>query len=94
MIKSELKRAVVISLKEKGIFNTPDKIIEQAVEQTILEMTKELNTPDGSLYLRGFGTFKNVLTARKIGRNITKGIPVIIEPRRKVSFKQSAKFEK
>lgn len=95
MTKAELKKAVAQKINFSGQgFISKEDATNQIVEATIETIFEELNTPNGTLTVRGLGTFKNILSGKKKARNISKGTIMELPPRRKVTFKPSKKFNK
>ena len=93
MVKVDLKARIQKSLFQKGI-KKDLKDISLIVDQTFLEMQKELNTPDSMITIRGLGTFKNILTKKNSGINFKTKERIEIPPKRKVTFKPSTFFKK
>ena len=63
--------------------------VRTIIESTLDEISSCFQRKD-NLEIRGFGSFKVVTTKQKMGRNISKGEPVVIPPKHKVKFKISS----
>lgn len=65
------------------------QLIDKIVRSTIDAFVNILNIRDVSLFIRGFGTFKNVLSNKTTARDIGKNKTIKIERKRKIIFKHS-----
>ena len=61
--------------------------------EAFMQVVKNALTKGESVYLRGFGTFTLKERAAKLGRNVRKGTPVLIEAHRVPSFKPCDEFK-
>ena len=85
MNKAEVVREIAV---KTGI----DKMDVVASIEAFFTVVKD-NMADGkNVYVRGFGSFVNRKRGRKIGRNISKNTPVIIEEHYVPSFRPSKFF--
>lgn len=85
------KQELIASLSKSSGVNATDtgKIIEAFMK----ELPKKLLAENDSLFLRGFGTFSLKMYKDRIARNISKGTPVTVPARRKLTFKQSNQLD-
>ncbi len=69
-----------------------DKADVQSTVEAFFTVVKN-NMADGeNIYVRGFGSFVNKRRAKKIGRNISKNEPIVINEHYIPSFKPSKTF--
>ena len=69
-----------------------DKSDVQTVVESFFEVVKEKMADGENIYVRGFGSFTNKRRAKKIGRNISKNAPIVIDEHYIPSFKPSKMF--
>lgn len=65
--------------------------VREVVEATVVEIKKSVASGDGVFY-RGFGTFERKTRKQKIGRNIGKGIALVVPEHDIPFFKPSPEF--
>jgi len=87
MIKSEL----IEEVSQKT--GQDPKEIRTTLESAFEIMFSELDKPEGKVIIRNFGTFENKERAGKIGHDFQSGGSIEIPPKRKVTFKPTAKFQ-
>lgn len=86
MTREDLKNRIAAST---GVYATVvDEILIEAME----EIRGEVNR-GGYVSLQGFGTFYLHHTPEKIGRDIHRGVPVIIPARSKPDFRVSRQWK-
>ncbi len=86
MTKKEIVREIS---KATGI---ESGAVKTAVEK-FMDVVKESVVSKENVYLRGFGTFENIVKAERKARNITKGKTIVIPARGGVKFKPAAEFK-
>ena len=60
----------------------------------LIEVVKETIAKGKPIYVRGFGTLKNVPRKAKVARDINKGKTIIVPKRNEPVFKPSKEFKK
>ena len=85
MTKADLVKSIAdkTGLEKKEV----QKVIELFMDEVILALSK-----GDSVYLRGFGTFRNKLRAKKIARNIKKNTALVVPAHYIPAFKPSRRF--
>ena len=69
-----------------------EKVAVQVAVEAFMNTIKSNMVKGENIYLRGFGSFINIKRAKKLGRNITKGISVSIPAHMIPKFKPSKEF--
>ncbi len=70
-----------------------DKRFILDIVESMMETIKDSMANGENVYLRGFGTFEIVRRAEKTGRNITKGVPLVIAAHNIPKFKPCKEFK-
>lgn len=65
-----------------------------AAVETITAIASEQFVKGEDIILRGFGAFKVVQVKEKVGRNISKGTPIVIPAHNAVKFQPSKELKK
>ena len=69
-----------------------DKSTVLATVESFMDTVKDNMTKGENVYLRGFGSFIIKTRAKKTGRNISKGTPVVIPAHNIPAFKPAKDF--
>ena len=69
-----------------------DKADVQSTVEAFFTVVKNNMAEGENIYVRGFGSFINKRRAKKIGRNISKNEPIVINEHYIPSFKPSKTF--
>lgn len=69
-----------------------DKADVQSTVEAFFTVVKNNMAEGENIYVRGFGSFVNKRRAKKIGRNISKNEPIVINEHYIPSFKPSKTF--
>ena len=62
--------------------------------ETILELIMEALKREEKVKISGFGTFESRLRKAKKGRDFLSGSPLLLPPRKKISFRISSRLSK
>jgi nucleoid DNA-binding protein len=84
MNKNDIANALTSLLSSK-------KEAEAAVDKVFEEMSAALRNGE-KVVVTGFGSFNMIITQTKSGRNPKTGEKLLIEPKKKIKFKQSKDF--
>jgi nucleoid DNA-binding protein len=84
MNKNDIANALASLLSSK-------KEAEAAVDKVFEEMSGALRNGE-KVVVTGFGSFNMIITQTKSGRNPKTGERLLIEPKKKIKFKQSKDF--
>ena len=64
-----------------------------AITDLVLDTICDAIESDGLVKLSGFGTFRVLNKGLRVGRDLAKGVPVPIEPRKSVVFRASPRMK-
>lgn len=83
------KADVVSKIVEQTGINKPDVLI---TFESFINVMKSSMVDGEDVFIRGFGSFVNKKRARKVARNISKNIAIVIEEHFIPTFKPAKEF--
>jgi DNA-binding protein HU-beta len=84
-----IKADIIYEVKQKtGL----EKVVVQAIVESLMTTMKDSMCNGENLYLRGFGSFILKKRAEKVGRNISRNTPISFQAHYIPIFKPSKEF--